>query len=47
MELKEAEVHLTYRNKKTGETFKDRKEINNILSNQNIHGVEWFIKSLP
>ena len=26
MELKEAEVHLTYRNKKTGETFKDRKE---------------------
>ena len=26
MELKEAEVQLTYRNKKTGETFKDRKD---------------------
>ena len=26
MELKEAEEQLTYRNKKTGETFKDRKE---------------------
>ena len=26
MELKEAEVQLTYRNKKTGETFQERKD---------------------
>ena len=29
MELKEAEVQFTYRNKKTGETFKDRKDWEN------------------
>jgi hypothetical protein len=26
MEIKNAEIQLTYRNKRTGETFKDRKD---------------------